>query len=255
RQSNTGITDVLQGVTLNLKGAGSTSLQVTSDTSGIADSVKGLVKAFQDAIQDVKSQTAYDSQTRTFGLLANSSALQGLSGGLSALLGTKVNTGGTITSLFDLGLQFNRDGSITMNEDTLTKALADHADDVKTLFAGKTGVTGLGTLLTDKLSNLTQPSSGTIATEKQATQEQINPKRLILMLYEGALEDLRLAKEGIEQQNTRKRGEHLSRAVAIISTLLTSVDSNVTDEPIAFLRRLYQAMLIELGKVAVTHDV
>src|SRR5439155_10653032 len=86
-------------------------------------------------------------------------------------------------------------------------------------------------------------------------QPETDPKRLILMLYEGALEDLRLAKEGIEQQNTRKRGEHLSRAVAIISTLLTSVDSNVTDEPIAFLRGLYQAMLIELGKVAVTHDV
>src|SRR5215813_13166491 len=76
RQSNTGITDVLQGVTLNLKGAGSTSFQITSDTSSIADSVKDLVKAFQDAIQEVKTQTAYDSQTRTFSPLANSSALQ-----------------------------------------------------------------------------------------------------------------------------------------------------------------------------------
>jgi len=174
RQSNTGITDVLQGVTLNLKGAGSTSFQITSDTSSIADSVKDLVKAFQDAIQEVKTQTAYDSQTRTFSPLANSSALQGLSGQLSALLGSKVNTGGTITSLFDLGLQFNREGSITLNEDTLTKALADHPDDVRTLFAGKTGVTGLGTLLTDTFSNLTQPASGAIATEKQATQAQID---------------------------------------------------------------------------------
>jgi len=86
-------------------------------------------------------------------------------------------------------------------------------------------------------------------------QPETDPKRLILMLYEGALEDLRLAKEGIEQQNARKRGEHLSRAVAIVSTLLTSLDSNVTDEPITFLRGLYQAMLIELSKVAVTHDI
>jgi flagellar secretion chaperone FliS len=86
-------------------------------------------------------------------------------------------------------------------------------------------------------------------------QPETNPKRLILMLYEGALEDLRLAKEAIEQHNARQRGEHLSRAVAIISTLLTSLDSNVTDESIAFLRGLYQAMLVELGKVAVTHDV
>ena len=86
-------------------------------------------------------------------------------------------------------------------------------------------------------------------------QPETNPKHLILMLYEGALEDLRLAKEGIEQQNARQRGEHLSRAVAIVSTLLTSLDSNVMDEPIAFLRGLYQAMLVELSKVAVTHDV
>src|SRR5438093_10616286 len=86
-------------------------------------------------------------------------------------------------------------------------------------------------------------------------QPETNPKRLILMLYEGVLEDLRLAKEAIEQHNAPKRGEHLSRAVAIVSTLLTSLDSNVTDEPIAFLRGLYQAMLFELSKVAVTHDV
>jgi len=174
RQKNSGITDVLQGVTLNLKDTGSTSLQITSDTSSIADSVKGLVQGFQDAIQDVTTKTAYDTQTGTFGPLANSSALQGLSSELGQLLGTRISTGGVITSLFDLGLEFNRDGSVTLNEDTLTKALADHPDDVKTLFTGKTGVTGLGTLLTDKLSNLTQPSSGIIATEKQATQEQIN---------------------------------------------------------------------------------
>jgi flagellar protein FliS len=75
------------------------------------------------------------------------------------------------------------------------------------------------------------------------------------MLYEGALEDLRLAKEAIEQHNARQRGEHLSRAVAIVSTLLTSLDSRVTDEPIVFLRGLYQAILVALGQVAVTHDV
>jgi flagellar secretion chaperone FliS len=86
-------------------------------------------------------------------------------------------------------------------------------------------------------------------------QPETDPKRLILMLYEGALEDLRLAKEAIEQHNARQRGEHLSRAVAIVSTLLTALDSHVTDEPITFLRGLYQAILVALSKVAVTHDV
>jgi len=174
RQSNTGITDVLQGVTLNLKGTGNGSLQITSDTSVIQDSVKGLVKALQDAFQDVDTKTAYDNQTRTFGPLASSGALRGLSGELRALLGTRINTGGVSTSLYDLGLEFNRDGSITLDEDRLTQELAEHPEAVKTLFVGKTGVPGLGTLLTDKLSDITRASSGLIATEKQATQEQIN---------------------------------------------------------------------------------
>jgi len=86
-------------------------------------------------------------------------------------------------------------------------------------------------------------------------QPETDPKRLILMLYEGVLEDLRLAKEGIEQRDARKRGEHLSRAVAIIATLLTSLHNDTMDESIAFLRGLYQSMLVELAKVAVTHDV
>ncbi len=86
-------------------------------------------------------------------------------------------------------------------------------------------------------------------------QPETDPKQLILMLYEGALEDLRLAKEGIEQQNARKRGEHLSRAVAIVSTLLTSLHNDTMDESMAFLGGLYQSMLVELAKVAVTHDV
>jgi flagellar hook-associated protein 2 len=174
RQSNSGITDVLQGITLQLKATGSTTLEITSDTSGIVDSVKGLVNAFQEAIQDLKTKTAYDSQASNGGVLAASSALRGLAGELSQLLGTRINTGGTITSLFDLGLEFKRDGTITLNAETLTAALANHPDDVKALFAGKSGVTGLGTLLTDKLNTITQPFSGTIATEKQATQAQID---------------------------------------------------------------------------------
>ncbi|MGE3538605.1 MAG: flagellar export chaperone FliS [Candidatus Tectimicrobiota bacterium] len=86
-------------------------------------------------------------------------------------------------------------------------------------------------------------------------QPETDPKRLILMLYEGALEHLALTREGIEECNARKRGEHLSRAVAIISELYTALDPSVTDESIEFLRGLYQSMLVELARVAVTHEV
>jgi flagellar hook-associated protein 2 len=173
RQSNAGITDVLPGVTLNLKGAGTTTFQVTSDTSSLKDSVKSLVKAFQEAFQEVAAKTGVGNQTQASGPLASSSALRGLRGELSSLLSSRINTGGTITSLFDLGLEFNRDGSLTLDESKLTTALTDKPQEVKTLFVGQTGVTGLGTLLVDKLTEITR-SSGLIATEKLATQNQVD---------------------------------------------------------------------------------
>lgn len=86
-------------------------------------------------------------------------------------------------------------------------------------------------------------------------QPETDPKRLVLMLYEEALKHIRLTREGIEERNARKRGEHLSRAVAIIAALFTALDGDPADESIAFLAGLYQAMLVELGKVALTHDV
>ena len=107
RQSNSGITDVLQGVTLHLKETGSTSLQITSDTEQYRRLRQGPRHSFSGCHPEVTTKTAYDNQTSTFGLLAQSSALQGVSGELSQLLGSRINTGGAITSLYDLGLEFS----------------------------------------------------------------------------------------------------------------------------------------------------
>ncbi|GIX47097.1 MAG: hypothetical protein KatS3mg131_1308 [Candidatus Tectimicrobiota bacterium] len=88
-----------------------------------------------------------------------------------------------------------------------------------------------------------------------AVQQEHDPKKLILMLYEGALKHVRLAKEGILAKNARQRGENLSRAIAIISALHAALDEKVRDEPIEFLRGLYVSMMLALSRVAVTHDV
>ncbi|MBM3223169.1 MAG: hypothetical protein FJZ47_05105 [Candidatus Tectomicrobia bacterium] len=174
RQKNSGLTDVLQGVTLTLKDTGTSTLQISASTDTIRDDLKGLVTTLQEALQDLRTKTSYDQDSKTFGDLATSGALQRVPSELSELLGRKIATGGGITSLFDLGLEFSRDGSITLNESKLNTALTEHAEDVKTLLAGTETVTGLGTLLTDALSRVTQKGSGIIATGKEATQAQID---------------------------------------------------------------------------------
>jgi len=82
----------------------------------------------------------------------------------------------------------------------------------------------------------------------------MSPEQLILLLYKAALDRIQKAKEGIQENNIQKRGENLSKAIAIISELNASVDPNMTDESTQFLRGLYASILAELPKVSITND-
>ena len=81
------------------------------------------------------------------------------------------------------------------------------------------------------------------------------PEQLIQMLYKGALRNITLAKEGVKENNPKKRGEHIGKTIAIITELYTCLDSEIKDESIQFLSALYSNMLTELPKVSITNDV
>jgi len=85
--------------------------------------------------------------------------------------------------------------------------------------------------------------------------EGMTPEQLILLLFNGALNRLTLVKEGIKEKDVKKKGENLSKAIAIISELNASVDSKMDDESTLFLRGLYTAILTELPKVTINNDL
>lgn len=91
--------------------------------------------------------------------------------------------------------------------------------------------------------------------QKAQVYDEIDPNKLILMLYEGAIKRIALAREGLKKADPKVRGENLGKAIAIIAELNASLDSNIKTEEINFLRDLYAAMLIELPKVSVSKDI
>jgi flagellar protein FliS len=84
--------------------------------------------------------------------------------------------------------------------------------------------------------------------------EGMTPEELIHMLYKGALKHIRLAKEGVLENNPKKRGEHLSKVIAIISELNSSINTEIKDESVEFLQGLYAGMLAELPKTSINND-
>lgn len=85
--------------------------------------------------------------------------------------------------------------------------------------------------------------------------EGMTPEKLIHLLYKGALRHLTYAREGILEKNPKKRGEHLSKVIAIVSELNASIDPEMNDESTRFLRGLYTSILMELPKVSLTNDI
>lgn len=89
-------------------------------------------------------------------------------------------------------------------------------------------------------------------TEKQA---DIHPVKLIHMMYERVLTHLEYAETAIKEGNPRKRGENMGKAIALITELNASIKQEDESEAAQFLRGLYTAMLVELPKVSISHDV
>ncbi len=90
--------------------------------------------------------------------------------------------------------------------------------------------------------------------QKVQVSSEVNPQKLILMLYDGAIKRINFAREGVINKDPKQRGENLSKAIAIISELNASL-RNIENEEIFFLRSLFLAMMQELARVSITNDI
>lgn len=179
RQTNT-VTDVLSGITLKLQSAGSSTVSVTSNDEAVKDMIVALVTAYNEATQELASNLNYNSETESFGILARTT-LRDLPFDLENIMTTsnEADSEGLVTSLFDLGLTFDKDGTITIDEEVLSAAIAAVPDSVAAFFLGDSTaeITGFGDKVNDYLRELTS-GTGQVAAEKNAAQTRIDDIQL-----------------------------------------------------------------------------
>ena len=138
KASNT-VTDVIQGVTLTLlkKSATgvSTALTVSRDTSAVKSAVASFVQAYNDLNKTVTNLTKYDAAAKKGAVLqGDNSALSVLSQVRGAL--NKVITGlsGSYTTLSQIGISFQTDGTLSFDTTKLQTAIDTNFNDIAGLF-------------------------------------------------------------------------------------------------------------------------
>jgi len=179
--SNT-VTDALSGITLSLTGTTTTTssgtttntpatLTVATNTSSIISNIQAFVSAYNTMQSSLASLGSYDSATSTAGPMMGNPLLLGIQNELNSALYSIVDTGSsTYDSLASIGITTNSDGSLSLNQATLSTALSADYSAVSQLFSGTSGVaTALNTQITSDLG-----SGGPIATTSQTLVQQEN---------------------------------------------------------------------------------
>ena len=183
--SNT-VTGAISGVTLNLLGAapGSPiSLTVASDASQVSTAINQFVTDYNTAIGLVNSQFTVDSSSNTEGVLASDPTIVNLQSTLEQAISymfTPTTGTTTVSSLNDLGITANSDGSLAVDSATLDNALANNPSDVQNFLEGP-ALNGFANSLYNSLNTFTMPSTGAFsvdlssyATQNSALNSQIN---------------------------------------------------------------------------------
>ncbi|OYY90493.1 MAG: hypothetical protein B7Y45_07720 [Sphingomonas sp. 28-66-16] len=145
KRSTNSISDLVDGVKLDLVSAAPgtiVNLGSSVPTDQLRSSVNDLVAALNSLQSVVKAQTSASG-----GPLFNDSAAKTLQQSLRRFTLTPLatsTTAGAPTTLADIGIGTNRDGSLSVNADRLTAVLNAYPDAVEALFRNGTGATGGG---------------------------------------------------------------------------------------------------------------
>jgi len=143
RSSNT-VTDAIAGLTFRLtKGTPTSSatatLNVDRDTVAITSAINTFVQAYNTAAGLLKTDSSFNATTKTAAILNGDSTVRTLQSQLSDLVHTSVTgIAGGISTLSDIGITVQKDGTLATDSTKLAAALADPTKDVTGLFTQTT---------------------------------------------------------------------------------------------------------------------
>jgi flagellar hook-associated protein 2 len=139
KHSNT-ISDAIEGVTLNLlkSSIGSPlSLEVARDSAGVKASVEAFVKSFNALNQTLADLSSYNTAAGRGGVLQGDSAALSIQRWLRATISATVGNSGSFASLSQIGVAFQKDGSLALDAAKLQTAADAGLDHIAGLFAAR----------------------------------------------------------------------------------------------------------------------
>ncbi|MFC1525856.1 flagellar filament capping protein FliD [Candidatus Latescibacterota bacterium] len=232
RSSNT-VTDAVQGVTLNLLEAEAGEVvDITvskDDTTELRQQIGSFVADYNAAMSLVDAQFVYDEDAEESGPLSGDSTLLGIQSRLRSVVSGKIDG---LSEGFDalvlVGITFDRDGQLTIDEDRLDTALTEDLDKVRELFVEQGKATDDGIEFIRSTSKTTAGNYALDITQAAAQASLLGTIELVGGLATD--QTLTIKEAGASGKSAiieLSAGDTLSQIVAKINTTLASETAEV----------------------------
>lgn len=232
RRSSNKISDVVAGLTLTLVGEGdrdgavettdrAAQVAVAADASNVSASVKNLVESFNAVNEIVNDQFTLDPNTNRQGSTAGDASLRGVMARLRAELSRPGGLGVGYQYLSDVGVRFQKDGSLTLDEGKLSAALADDPTAVSRLFLATED--GIGKRLPEAVNDfvsqvdgaLTFRQKGIAQSIKRIDEKVVREEERIAAMQERLTRQFSALEEIVSQ--LKSQGDFLSQQLSALS--------------------------------------
>ncbi|AXA94389.1 flagellar hook protein 2 [Massilia sp. YMA4] len=162
--------EAIQGVTLTVTQTGSSTLNVSKNTGTVKSNVEAFVKAYNDLNGTLKKLTGYNAETKTGGALQGDSTAQSVQSQIRRMMTTSISgLTGDITTLGQVGISFDKDGTLSLDASKFQKAMDKSFDDIGALF-GAVGRSTDSLVSFSSSTSATKPGTYDLSITQLATQ-------------------------------------------------------------------------------------
>lgn len=216
KTSNT-VSDVIGGVTLTLlkTTASPVTVEVASDGASIKSAVERFTKAYNDLNKTLADLSSYNSATRQSAMLQGDATVRSLQNQMRGILNTPVGSvAGAYSTLSQIGVSFQKDGSLAVDSAKLSSAITSHPGDIADLFAA-VGKTSDSLVSYTSATSATKPGSYSLTVTQLATQGSLVGNATAgLTISSGVNDALTVAADGTSAAITLAAGTYTAAALA-----------------------------------------
>lgn len=247
KNSNT-VSDVIPGVTLSLAKLTTApiTLTVAQDTASTIKSVNNFVTAYNTLSQNLTDLSAYNASTKKGAVLQGDATVRNLQAKLRAVLNTP--GGGALSSLSQIGVTFQRDGSLAVDSTKLNSVIQSNYGDIAGLFAA-TGKTSDSLVTYNSATSSTRPGSYALNITQLATQGNETGTAAPNLTIDATNDTLVMNINGINTTITLT-----SKTYASAQDLATEVQSRINSATVLSSAGISVSGAVNAGKISVTSN-